>query len=78
VSVHDKVINWRDWVDTHWGDVVALGILLLGVSLVVWGPQNTRAENLGEALVLAAIAALKLKTIPKNGNGEKNEPQPKP
>jgi hypothetical protein len=61
----ETIRDWRNWVDSHWGDLVALALLALGVSLVVLCAEGSRAVHLGEALVLAAVAALKL-------NGRKN------
>lgn len=65
----EAIRDWRDWVDSHWGDLVALGILLLGVGLVIWSAEQSRPQQLGEALVLAAVAALKLNTTRRNGAG---------
>jgi hypothetical protein len=67
--IGETIRDWRDWVDSHWGDLVALLLLALGVSLVVVCAEGSRAVHLGESLVLAAVAALKLNPGRKNGAG---------
>lgn len=53
-----------EWVDSHWGDMIGLLVMYTGVFLVVkgWGAHT------GEALVLAGMGVLKLKT-PNGKNG---------
>jgi hypothetical protein len=70
----ETVRDWRDWVDSHWGDLVALLLLALGILLVVFAAEDSRAVHLGEALVLAAVATLKLNTSRKNGAGGRAGP----
>jgi hypothetical protein len=58
------------FVETHWGDLVALAVLAVGVILVVFGPHE-RALHLGEALTAAALVGLKLRSAsPANGSGD--------
>jgi hypothetical protein len=65
----------RDILDRHFGDVIGLYILHLGIILVVIGvfyPQAaTAVQRIGESLIMASMIALKLKTVPgANGNGD--------
>lgn len=59
----------RHFVESHWGDLVALLLLGLGIALVVFGPQE-RAQNLGEALAAAALVGLKLRRGPAGSDGD--------
>ena len=64
VWVRMFVAGLRDWIDQRWGDLVAMLILYTGIFIMVkgWG------GHIGESLVLAGMAGLKLRT-PQNGNG---------
>jgi hypothetical protein len=48
------------FVESHWGDLVALLVLCAGIGLVVFGPHE-KAQHLGEALSAAALVGLKLR-----------------
>jgi hypothetical protein len=62
----------RSFVETHWGDLVALLVLSAGIVLVAFGPHE-KAQQLGEALSAAALIGLRLRaTSPPGGaNGER-------
>ncbi|MCL6480301.1 MAG: hypothetical protein K6U02_01105 [Firmicutes bacterium] len=48
----------REFIETHWGDLVALLVLYTGIFLAVLIPSS----HIGESLALAGMAALKLRT----------------
>ncbi len=48
----------REFLETHWGDLVALLVLYTGIALAVLVPDS----HMGESLALAGMAALKLRT----------------
>ena len=57
----------REFIETHWGDLVGLLLLYTGIGIVLWSACSTStqvAAHLGESLVLAAMGVLKLR-----GNG---------
>jgi hypothetical protein len=60
-------------LERHFGDVLGLYILHLGIFLVILGvfyPQAaTAVQRIGESLIMASMIALKLKTVPGAGNG---------
>lgn len=62
----------RDFVERHFGDSLGLYILHLGVILVLLGGFYTQVASvgtIGQSLIMAALVALKLKTVPGAGNG---------
>ena len=77
-----------EFIERHFGDAIGfyilhLGILLIIVSAVV--PQlsssQTALVTTGNSLIMAAMVALKLKTVAPidgNGNGNGNGKDPKP
>jgi hypothetical protein len=72
----------REFIETHWGDLVALLVLYTGIFLAVLIPSS----HIGESLALAGMAALKLRTgvplrKPRRPRGEKTwdrKPNPDP
>lgn len=48
----------REFLETHWGDLVALLVLYTGITLAVLVPDS----HIGESLALAGMAALKLRS----------------
>jgi hypothetical protein len=66
----------RDLVERHFGDWLGMYMLHLGIGLVILGgfyPSEASVAVVGQSLILAAVAILKLKTVPgaagDNGNG---------
>ncbi|MCL6566122.1 MAG: hypothetical protein K6U09_06835 [Acidobacteriia bacterium] len=62
----------REFLETHWGDLVALLVLYTGIALAVLVPDS----HMGESLALAGMAALKLRTAvplrkPQRQRGQK-------
>jgi hypothetical protein len=61
-----------DFIGRHWGDFVGLLILYTGVALILWAAAPDGKQT-GQALVLAAMGILKLRSNDKktdgNGNG---------
>ncbi len=63
----------REFLETHWGDLVALFVLYTGIFLAVLIPSS----HIGESLALAGMAALKLRTgvplrKPRRPRGQKS------
>ena len=73
-----RIESLGDFCSRHWGDVVGLLLLLMGVMLEVfhafailkWQAQLSGIHELSNGLVLAAMGILKLRPMPKNGNGD--------
>ena len=57
----------RQFVDSHWRDVVGLAVMYTGVAVALTAPEAR--ELLGLPLVMAGLAMLKLPTT--------TEPKPK-
>ena len=54
----------REFIESHWGDLVGLLLLYTGIGIVLWGactPAAQMVSHLGESLVLAAMGVLKLR-----------------
>ena len=60
------------FVEDHWGDLNAWGLMLLGVliSLIAVKYALDQLYVLGASAFTAGLAALKLKHVPQNGNGK--------
>jgi hypothetical protein len=68
----------RDFVETHWGDLIGLLLLYTGITIALWAacvPAAQVASHLGESLVLAAMGILKLRGIGDTPRGVKSESQ---
>ena len=66
----------RDFVETHWGDLIGLLLLYTGITIALWAacvPAAQVASHLGESLVLAAMGILKLRGNGGNLRGDKSE-----
>ena len=72
-----KLDNFGDFIGRHWGDTCGLIILFVGVSLEVfnacaflrWQVKLEGIHELSASLVAASMIVLKLRPMPKNGNG---------
>lgn len=64
----------RNFVEDHWGDLNAWGLMLLGmfISLLAVKYDYNQLYILGTSSFTAGLAALKLKHTPKNGDGGEN------
>ncbi len=54
----------REFIETHWGDLIGLLLLYTGIGIALWAacvPAAQIASHLGESLVLAAMGILKLR-----------------
>ena len=67
----------------HWGDLVGLTVLLLGIMMVMVAPLYLAAPDadkvfsVGNGLVIGAMGFLKLRTqqkVPNGNNGKAEEP----
>jgi len=69
-----RIDNFADWSARHWGDCIGILLLLLGGSLIILYAAKTgdwnEVKTLGVGLASAALIVLKLRTNPKNGNGQ--------
>jgi hypothetical protein len=66
----------RDFIESHWGDLIALLVLYTGIAMVVLFPSS----HMGESLALAGMAALKLRPNTSNhrNNGSSQPPHATP
>jgi Na+/phosphate symporter len=63
-SVFDDLIRY------HWGDCVALFLIVFGAHLVIFGHDET-TKDLGKSAFSAGLISLRMKPIGRpNGNGE--------
>lgn len=56
----------RDFIESHWGDLIGLLLLYTGIAIVMWAACTASVQvvsHLGESLVLAAMGVLKLRGI---------------
>jgi len=60
-------MNFGDFIDKRWGDLIAILMLGGGVSLVCVARGNTEILALGHGLLLAG--GVTLRPASKNGNG---------
>ena len=67
-SAKQKGTKVREFVESHWGDLIALLVLYTGIAMGILFPQS----HLGESLVLAGMAALKLRSADRNGRDTGN------
>lgn len=56
----------RNFVEEHWGDLLALYILHLGLFIIWRAHGDTDLSHIGESFILAAVATLRFKGV---GNG---------
>ncbi len=58
----------KEFLNAHWGDLLALYILHLGIGLVVFYHADSDVAHIGESLVLAGMATMRFRGIiePKN------------
>lgn len=66
--MNDKL---NSFVENHWGDLNAWGLVIVGVALAVYGTCHNYKDLyvLGASAFTAGMIALKLRHTPKNGNG---------
>jgi hypothetical protein len=77
-----KILSRFGWlgtfIDGHFGDSIAIFLLLLGISLSILSgfyPQLSATKDIGGSLVLTAMAVLKLNGKP-NGSSPASSPTP--
>lgn len=51
----------KDWIDRHWGDILALYMLHLGLALIWLAHGNTDVSHVGESFILMGAATLRFK-----------------
>jgi hypothetical protein len=64
------------FVDRHWGDLLSLYILHIGLFIIWQAHGNTDFSHIGESLILAAVATLRFKpnvidSLPDPGGPQK-------
>jgi hypothetical protein len=59
----------QDFLHQKWGDLCALGLIVLGAALSVW----TNQAALGHDLVAAGLLGLKMTKTSAPGNGGNNQ-----
>lgn len=70
----------REFIESHWGDLIGLLLLYTGIAIALWAacaPAVQVASHLGESLVLAAMGILKLRgsdTSQRPGNSSPPAP----
>ena len=63
----------RDFIEQHWGDLLSLYLLHLGL-LIIWRAHgDTDVSHVGESFILTAAATLRFKgtASPSHPNGGK-------
>ena len=71
-AVMQRLQGIGDFVSRHWGDSIGLYMIHLGIVLTVVGGFYTQlgsVQHVGESFILTGVGMLKLKYIPKEGNG---------
>jgi hypothetical protein len=74
-------VGMADFLSRHFGDSVAFYLVHLGVGLqIIAGvyPQLAHVDHVGESLLVLGVGMLKLKYIPKDGNGNGPPAAPEP
>lgn len=60
-------MNWMgDFIERHWGDLIALYIVHLGIVIIWQAHGDSDLAHVGESFILAGVAALRFKGA---GNG---------
>jgi hypothetical protein len=55
----------KEWINNHWGDLLALYIIHLGLLLIWLAKGDTDISHVGESFVLSGAMTLRFKGIAK-------------
>jgi hypothetical protein len=57
----------KDWIERHWGDLLALYLIHLGLLLIWKANGNTDVSHVGESFILLGAGTLRFKGLEKLG-----------
>ncbi len=57
----------RNFLEAHWGDLLSLYILHLGLFIIWRAHGDTDIAHIGESFILASLATLRFKGSQQNG-----------
>lgn len=52
---------FRHFIETHWGDLIALHLIYLGIAIVYFAKGNSDYSHIGESLILSGGMTLRFK-----------------
>jgi hypothetical protein len=53
----------RRFIEQHWGDLIALHLLYLGIAIIILFHADEHIAHVGEGLVLTGMATLRFKGV---------------